>query len=95
MASGMIKPYAYEAIFEYGTTKLPRSNIRFPSVNIHNGSIANAAIVLVVVIAMDKSRLPPNITVHIFDAPPAGQTPVKNNPNCNSTLFGNKNKPNP
>lgn len=55
--------------------------------------LPNAANVLVVLIVIDKSRLPPRSTVHIFDAPPAGELPVKNNPNCISTLFGNKNIP--
>lgn len=55
--------------------------------------LPNAANVLVVLIVIDKSRFPPKITVHIFDAPPAGEHPVKNNPNRNSTFFGNNNIP--
>lgn len=57
-------------------------------------NLPNAANVLVVVIATDKSIFPPRITVQMFDAPPAGETPVKNNPNCMSTLSGNRIKPN-
>jgi hypothetical protein len=41
----------------------------------------NAAKVLIVVIASDKFMFPPNISVQMFDAPPAGLTPVKNKPN--------------
>lgn len=45
------------------------------------------------VIAIDKSILPPRSMVQILDAPPAGETPVKNIPNCISALPGNKINP--
>lgn len=49
--------------------------------------------VLIVVIDIDKSRFPPRITDHTLEAPPDGETPVKNIPSCISTLFGNSNIP--
>lgn len=54
----------------------------------------NAENVLMVVIAIDKSRFPPKITHQIFEAPPDGDTPVKNIPSCISTLFGKSSTPN-
>lgn len=44
-------------------------------------------------IVTDKSKFPPNITVQVFDAPPAGLAPVKNRPSCISVFPGNSNKP--
>lgn len=55
----------------------------------------NDAKVLVVLIVIDKSKLPPKMTVHVFDAPPAGLAPVKNRPSCMAGSFGNSNKPSP
>lgn len=58
-------------------------------------AIPKLAMLLNVVMAMDKSKLPSNKTVQMFEAPPAGDAPVKNIPNCISTLFGNSNMPKP
>ena len=49
--------------------------------NIHAGIITKAAKVEIAVIVTDRSRFPPNITVHIFDAPPPGEHPVTKRPN--------------
>lgn len=56
--------------------------------------LPNDAIVLIVVIDIDRSMFPPKITVHIFDAPPAGEQPVKNIPIRIATSFGNNINPN-
>lgn len=93
--NGISKQIANDAIRPYGTTKCPCSKIDRPNVNIQNGIIPNAANVLIAVIDIDKSRLPPKITHQIFDAPPDGETPVKNRPSCISILFGNNSKPSP
>lgn len=50
--------------------------------------------VLMVVMAMDKSKFPPSKTHQTFEAPPAGETPVKKMPNCISTESGNNQMPN-
>lgn len=50
----------------------------------------NAEKVLIVVMEMERSKLPPKITDQTLDAPPDGETPVKNSPSCMSTLFGNR-----
>lgn len=47
------------------------------------------------VIAKDKLRLPPRINVHMLEAPPPGDTPVKNMPNRIAGSSGNMRKPNP
>lgn len=53
------------------------------------------AMLLIAVIAIDRSMLPPNMIVQMFEAPPAGEAPVKNIPNCISTLPGNNSKARP
>lgn len=63
--------------------------MRWPNVKIHKGIIPKAAKLLTVVIKTDRFILPPKITVHILEAPPVGETPVKNKPNCISILLGN------
>lgn len=53
----------------------------------------NAAKVLMVVIVIDKFKSPPRIRVHMLEAPPPGDTPVKNIPNCISALSGKSTLP--
>lgn len=89
MAKGTIKEMANIVMFSYGTRILPLANIMLPNVKIHKGIIPKAAKLLSVVINIDRLMLPPNMTAHMFDAPPLGETPVKNRPNCISTEFGN------
>lgn len=93
IVNGIIKAMMYVNSVLYGTRKFPLSNIVLPSVNSHNGIIPNAAIVLMVVIAMDISILPPSKIVQMFEAPPPGETPVKKRPNCMETSCRKISKP--
>lgn len=95
IASGRTSPNAMVKIFEYGTPKLARSKIIFPSVKIHSGIMPKAAIVEIVVIAIDKWMFPPKRSVHMLLAPPPGDIPVKNNPSAISWAFGKSHNPRP
>lgn len=55
--------------------------------------LPSALKVLMVVIATDKSKFAPRKAHQTFDAPPAGETPVKKIPNCISTESGNSHNP--
>lgn len=55
--------------------------------------LPNAENVLIVVIEIDRSKLPPKITDQMFEAPPDGETPVKNIPSCMATSCGKRSKP--
>ena len=46
-----------------------------PNVKIQRGIMKNAENVDTAVIVTDRSKFPPNITVHILDAPPPGEAP--------------------
>ncbi len=48
-----------------------------PKVNNQSGIMKNAAKVETAVMVTDKSKLPPNMTVHMLDAPPPGEVPKK------------------
>lgn len=95
IANGITKPKAMVKIFEYGTPRLARSKIIFPNVKIHNGIIPNAAIVDIVVIAMERLILPPRMSVHMLLAPPPGLIPVKKSPRAISWDVGKSKSPKP
>lgn len=55
--------------------------------------LPNAATVHIVVIVMERFKLPSSNTVQILEAPPLGLIPVKNMPICSSGRSGNKRDP--
>lgn len=55
--------------------------------------LPNAAMVQIVVMVIERFRLPSNNSVHILEAPPLGLIPVKNMPICSSGWSGNKRYP--
>lgn len=56
-------------------------------------SLPNAAMVHMVVIVIERFKLPSSNTVQILEAPPLGLIPVKNMPICSSGLSENKKYP--
>lgn len=56
-------------------------------------SLPNAAMVHIVVIVIERFKLPSSNTVQILEAPPLGLIPVKNIPICSSGRSGNKRYP--
>lgn len=70
------------------TSKRASLNIVRPNVNSHKGIIPKAAKVLIVVIKIDKSMFPSSMAVQMLEAPPAGDTPVKNIPNLIAGSLG-------
>nr|CAH7721584.1 unnamed protein product [Callosobruchus chinensis] len=85
---------------KYSISELPStlrsalSNIVLPSVNIQSGIMPKAAMVLMAVMMMLRLMLPSNTTAHTLEAPPAGDTPVKNMPRRISGESGNSIRPN-
>jgi len=55
--------------------------------------LPNAAMVHIVVIVIERFRLPSSSNVHILEAPPLGLIPVKNMPICSSGRSGNTRYP--
>lgn len=93
IANGTINATAYMLIWEYGTARFPLSKITLPNVKIHKGIMPNAAKVQRAVIVTERSMFPSKRTVHMLDAPPEGEQPVKKNPSCISGLSGKRNLP--
>ena len=58
-------------------TMAASSKIVLPSVKIQMGIMKNAEKVETAVMVTERSMLPPNMTVHMFEAPPPGDVPVK------------------
>ncbi len=59
---------------------LESEKMTVPRVKSHSGIMKKAAKVETAVMVTDRSRLPPNISVQMLDAPPPGETPVTNRP---------------
>ena len=65
-----------------------------PNVKIQKGIIKNAENVDTAVMVTERSKFPPNITVHMLEAPPPGDAPVTKSPNLMATDLVPKMKPN-
>ena len=57
-----------------------------PNVKIQKGIIKNAENVDTAVMVTERSKFPPNITVHMLEAPPPGEQPVTNRPSFMAVL---------
>lgn len=86
-ANGTTRVTANITILEYGMVKSASSVKVFPRVSIQSGIMKKADNVEIVVIVIDKSRFPPNVSVQIFEAPPPGEQPVINSPSCNAGIL--------
>jgi len=71
------------------------SKITVPNVKIQSGIMKNAEKVEMAVMVMDRFKLPPNIRVQMFEAPPPGETPVTKRPSLMADSEAGKMNPRP